>query len=226
MCGHGAIGVAVALGHTGRIGQGRFQLDTPVGIVAFDFDGANTVGLENVPSYRHATNVAVTVPGHRRVSGDVAWGGNWFFLCGDHGQSLSADNVEAATSYSWRLRRALATAGITGRDGSEIDHIELFGPPHTAHGDARNFVLCPGGAYDRSPCGTGTSAKVACLAADAKLRPGQVWRQESIIGSVFEASYRLDGHLVVPRIAGQAFVTAESTLILDTADPFCWGFGQ
>ncbi len=223
MCGHGTIGVAVTLGHLGRIGPGTHTLDTPVGPVSFDYDGENTATIENVPSYRLATGVAVDVEGHGPVTGDVAWGGNWFFLVGEHGQALDLSRVDALTDFTRKIRRALVRQGITGAGGTEIDHIELFGPPREAVNHSRNFVLCPGGAYDRSPCGTGTSAKIACLAADGKLKPGDVWRQESILGSVFEGSYRREGITVIPRIRGSAYVTAEATLILDDRDPFRTG---
>jgi len=223
MCGHGTIGVGVALGHLGRIAAGRHRLETPVGVVPFEYDGANAVTLENVPSYRHRAGVAIEVEGHGRVVGDIAWGGNWFFLVADHGQQLALDRVEALTDFTWRIRRALERQGVTGAEGSEIDHIELFGPPSSPKAHSRNFVLCPGKAYDRSPCGTGTSAKLACLVADGKLRPGEVWRQESIVGTVFEGSVRLEGDRVVPRVTGTAYVTGEATLILDERDPFCWG---
>jgi 4-hydroxyproline epimerase len=223
MCGHGTIGVAVALGHLRRIGAGRHRLETPVGVVAFDYDGECTATLENVPSYRHAAQVPVDVPGHGTVRGDVAWGGNWFFLVGEHGQDINPGRVEELTEFTWRIRQALVRQGITGAGGGEIDHIELFGPPARPDAHSKNFVLCPGKAYDRSPCGTGTSAKLACLAADGKLAPGQVWRQESIIGSIFEGSYRLEHGRIVPRIGGSAYVTAEATLIIDPRDPFGMG---
>ena len=184
---------------------------------------ANAVTLENVPSWRHATGVGVEVPGHGRVVGDVAWGGNWFFLVGDHGQKLDPSNVERLTDFAWRVRQALERDGVTGADGGEIDHIELFGPPRDPANHGRNFVLCPGKAYDRSPCGTGTSAKLACLAADGALRAGEVWRQESILGSVFEGTVRLDAGRIIPRIIGTAYVTAEATLLLDPNDPFVSG---
>jgi 4-hydroxyproline epimerase len=223
MCGHGTIGVAVTLGHLGRIGAGRHRLETPVGVVAFDYDGECTVALDNVPSYQHAAGVSVEVAGHRVVHGDVAWGGNWFFLVSDHGQELTIERVEKLTAFTWAIRQALAGQGITGKDGGEIDHIELFGPPTRPDAHSKNFVLCPGKEYDRSPCGTGTSAKLACLSALGKLKPGEVWRQESIIGSVFEGSYRLEEGRVVPRIKGSAYVTAEATLLIDPGDPFGMG---
>jgi 4-hydroxyproline epimerase len=226
MCGHGTIGVAVTLGHLGRIGAGTHAIETPVGRVAFEYDGANTATIENVPSYRHAAGVSVEVPGHGRVTGDVAWGGNWFFLVADHGQSLALDRVETLTDFTWRIRQALAGQGITGALGAEIDHIELFGPPRDAANHSRNFVLCPGKAYDRSPCGTGTSAKLACLAADGKLRPGEIWRQESILGSVFEGSYTVRDGQVIPRIKGTAYITAEATLLLDDRDPLRTGISR
>lgn len=223
MCGHGTIGVAVTLAHLGRVGAGTHQLETPVGVVSFDYSGGNEVTIENVPSYRHAANVTVDVGGIGKVTGDVAWGGNWFFLVSEHGLELELANVERLTDFAWRIRQALAQQGITGAGGQEIDHVELFGPPKDPTAHSRNFVLCPGKAYDRSPCGTGTSAKLACLIADGKLKPGEVWRQESIVGSVFEAWATVEGDKVIPHIRGSAYITAEATLILDPADPFCWG---
>ncbi len=223
MCGHGTIGLAVTLAHLGRVGKGTHRLDTPVGVVAFDYDGGSRVTVENVPSYRHAPGVSVAVEGAGKVTGDVAWGGNWFFLVADHGQELDLANVERLTDFTWRIRRALERDGVTGAAGGHIDHIELFGPPRDPANHSRNFVLCPGGAYDRSPCGTGTSAKLACLFADGKLREGDVWRQESIVGSVFEGTCRSDNNGIIPRVTGTAFVNAEATLLLDENDPFCWG---
>ena len=223
MCGHGTIGLAVTLGHLGRIGPGRHRLETPVGIVAFDYDGRNTVEIENVASYRHAAGVRVNVEGFGPVTGDVAWGGNWFFLVGEHGQPLELARVEQLTEFTWRIRQALEREGITGADGQQIDHVELFGPPHDPSAHSRNFVLCPGKAYDRSPCGTGTSAKLACLAADGKLAEGEAWVQESILGSTFVGRYRRDGQRIIPSIRGTAFVNAEATLLFDEQDPFRHG---
>ncbi len=223
MCGHGTIGVAVALDHLGKIGPGAHRLETPVGAVTIELEAKNAVTIENVVSYRIASNVPVVVPGLRTYHGDVTWGGNWFFLVHDHDETLAADNIERLTEVTWRIRQALETNRVTGEAGAEIDHIELFGPSTHGH-DGKNFVLCPGRAYDRSPCGTGTSAKLACLAADGALNEGAVWRQESIIGSLFEGTYRrLDGDRIVPRIRGTAYVCGESTLIVDPADPFAWG---
>jgi 4-hydroxyproline epimerase len=223
MCGHGTIGVAVTLAHLGRITSGKHRLETPVGVVGFDYQGGNVVAIENVPSYRHAARVSVQVEGHGPVAGDVAWGGNWFFLVNDHGQRLTLDNVERLTDFTWRIRQALVREKVTGAGGGQIDHIELFGPPHDPANHSRSFVLCPGKAYDRSPCGTGTSAKLACLLADGKIREGDVWRQESIVGSVFEGSIRNVGGQLIPSITGSAYVTGESTLLLDPDDPFRHG---
>jgi 4-hydroxyproline epimerase len=223
MCGHGTIGVAVTLAHLGRIGPGQHRLETPVGVVGFRYDGGNAVTIENVPSYRHAKDVTVNVDGVGSFTGDVAWGGNWFFLVGEHGEELDLANVDRLTRVTWGIRQALPRQAITGAGGQEIDHIELFGPPRAARADSRNFVLCPGKAYDRSPCGTGTSAKLACLVADGKLKEGQVWRQESIIGSVFEGRIRIVDGRVIPQITGSAYIQAEATLILDPNDPFRTG---
>jgi len=223
MCGHGTIGVAVALAHLGKLTQGTHRLETPVGFVNVTLEGPNHVAIDNVPSYRLHHQVAVLVPGLGLIHGDIAWGGNWFFLTSEHGQEIALANVEALTDVAWRIRQALQVQGITGNAGAEIDHVELFGPPSRPGASSKNFVLCPGKAYDRSPCGTGTSAKLACLAADGKLAEGAVWRQESIIGSVFEGSFRRVDGQVIPRIRGSAYVNAEATLLLDPADPFVMG---
>ena len=223
MCGHGAIGLAVALGYPGRITHGVHRLETPVGPVTIMLEDAAHVSIDNVVSRRAVKGAVVDVPGLRSYVGDVAWGGNWFFLVEDHGEDLSLNNVERLTEVTRRIRRALDDAGLRGDDGGEIDHIELFGPPTAQAAHSKNFVLCPGLAYDRSPCGTGTSAKLACLAADGKLLEGEIWRQESIVGGIFEGSYRLEGGEVHPRIRGSAYVNAESTLFLDPADPFAMG---
>jgi len=220
MCGHGTIGLVTTLAWLGRLKPGRHRIETPVGIVTTELEASGQVAVRNVPAFRHAQGVAVEVAGHGRVSGDVAWGGNWFFLCADHGQRIAADNVERLTEFSWRVRQALEAARISGANGGAIDHIELFGPPSRPGLDARSFVLCPGKAYDRSPCGTGTSAKLACLVADGKLAPGARWRQESVIGSVFEGSVEIEDDAIIPTIRGEAFVTAESTLLLDERDPY------
>jgi 4-hydroxyproline epimerase len=218
MCGHGTIGLVATLAHMGRIAPGKHLVETPVGTVATTLHESGEVTVENVPSYRTARQAQVEVEGYGTVGGDIAWGGNWFYLVEHHGQHLTLENVEHLTEYTWRIRQALTREGIT-----QVDHIELFGPPARADADSRNFVLCPGKAYDRSPCGTGTSAKLACLAADGKLGEGEIWRQESIVGSVFEGSYRWAGDRIVPSIKGSAYVNAEATLLLDPLDPFCMG---
>jgi 4-hydroxyproline epimerase len=280
MCGHGTIGLVASLAYLGRIGPGTHRIETPVGTVTATLHADGSVSVRNVPAWRHLHQVAVDVPGHGMVRGDVAWGGNWFFLVSEHGQRVASDNLEALTAYSVALREALSAQGITGAGGAEIDHIELFadGPPlgekapsggseareaasvgaRFADGpplgekapsggseareaasvgarfadddggdgeraDSRNFVLCPGKAYDRSPCGTGTSAKIACLAADGKLAPGEVWHQASIIGSRFEASYALEHGQVIPTLRGRAHMSAELTLLMEEGDPFAWG---
>ncbi len=221
MCGHGTIGLVVTLAHQGRIKAGEHRIETPVGIVTATLHPTGEVSVKNVPSWRAKKAVAVKVAGLGEVTGDVAWGGNWFYLIEQHGQELSLSNAEALTDYCWRVRQAVNAHGFP-----EVDHVELFGPPTLAGAHSRNFVQCPGKAYDRSPCGTGTSAKLACLAADGKLAEGAEWVQESIIGSKFKGSYRwLDraAGKVSPIITGTAYVNAESTQSLDDKDPFCWG---
>jgi 4-hydroxyproline epimerase len=225
MCGHGTIGLVVTLAHLGRLRPGVHRIETPVGIVTTELHDDGRVTIANVPSYRWTAAATVEVPGRGRVTGDVAWGGNWFFLVHEHDLDVSMANIDTLTGFAWEVRRALRAGGITGADGAEIDHIELLGPSPSG-ADSRSFVLCPGGAYDRSPCGTGTSAKLACLHADGKLRPDEVWRQESVTGSVFEGRFAVDPQdprRILPRITGTAHVTGEATLVLDDRDPLCWG---
>ena len=231
MCGHGTIGLIATLAHLGRVQPGDHRIETPVGTVTTTLHADGTVTVANVPSWRHATQVSLDIPGHGVVHGDVAWGGNWFFLCNDHDLPLEARRVGDLTAFATRVRGALRKQGVTGPAGVEIDHIELVGPPADSRNNARNFVLCPGGAYDRSPCGTGTSAKLACLAADGKLAPGIPWRQESVIGSVFTGRYTrpaaalagVPANAVLPLIHGRAFITLDANLIFDPADTFAWG---
>jgi 4-hydroxyproline epimerase len=223
MCGHGTIGLIATLAHLNRIAPGEHRVETPVGVVSATLHASGKVTVENVPSFRTHSGIPVDVPGFGVVRGDVAWGGNWFFLIEDHPFTLTLDHVDALTAFAWAVRLALAKHGITGTQGEEIDHIELFGPAHASSADSRNFVLCPGKAYDRSPCGTGTSAKLACLYADGKLRAGQLWRQEGILGTAFEGTLRVSGDLLIPSIMGAAYITAEATLILDSEDPFRMG---
>ncbi|HZX26929.1 MAG TPA: 4-hydroxyproline epimerase [Telluria sp.] len=224
MCGHGTIGLVVSLAWMGRIGPGRHRIDTPVGVVTATLHEDRSVEIDNVPAWRHAKGARVDVPGIGTVTGDIAWGGNWFFLVDAeaHGVALEARRAPELTAWTSAVADALHSQGITGAGGALIDHIELYGQSTTG-ADARNFVLCPGKAYDRSPCGTGTSAKLACLAADDHFDEGAVWRQESIIGSVFEGSFSRDGERILPTIRGQAWVNAEARLILDEADPFAFG---
>lgn len=221
MCGHGVIGVVVTLAHLGAITAGDHRIETPVGVVTATLHPDGAVSVVGVPSWRERKAVTVHVAGLGSVTGDLAWGGNWFFLVEQHGRELTRANVESLTDYCWRVRRALNTQGCP-----EVDHVELFGPSDNPHAHSRNFVQCPGKAYDRSPCGTGTSAKLACLAADGKLAEGVDWVQESIVGSTFTGRYhwldRSTGR-ISPIITGTAFVNAEATLLLDEKDPFCWG---
>lgn len=219
MCGHGTIGVIVSLAHLGRLKPGVVKIDTPVGVVEAQLLPNGAVSVANVPSYRKAKAVTIDVAGVGTVTGDIAWGGNWFFLVEEKQIALNLANVEQLTEISWRIRQAVNTQGHP-----EVDHVELIGKTPTAR--SRNFVLCPGKAYDRSPCGTGTSAKLACLAADGVLAEGEEWTQESVLGSVFKGQYRWIDRAqgtIAPTITGTAYVTAEAKLILDPNDPFCWG---
>jgi 4-hydroxyproline epimerase len=218
MCGHGTIGLVRTLAYLGRLQPGPHRIDTPVGAVGATLHTDGRVSVENVASYRAEKGFVVPVDGLGKIAGDIAWGGNWFFLIENHGLEIALKNRDELTDYCVRVKQALALHPET----QKIDHIELFGPSRVA--DSRNFVLCPGGAYDRSPCGTGTSAKLACLCAEGKLSPGQTWRQESVTGTLFEATYRLDGTAsVIPTITGSAFVNAKGEIVFDEQDPFQFG---
>lgn len=227
MCGHGMIGVAVTLHALGRIPLGRHRLETPVGLVEVEMLGPHRVAIQNVPSHRLHAGVTLEVPGLGRVTGDVAWGGNWFFLADEAPCEIEPGNLARLLDAAGRLRRALPEAGLTGANNAEIDHVEFFEASREPGVDSRSFVLCPGGAFDRSPCGTGTSAKLACLAADGMLAAGERWVQASILGGRFEASYQPgEAGSVIPTIIGEAYLTAEGSLIRQPGDPFRDGLGR
>jgi 4-hydroxyproline epimerase len=223
MCGHGTIGLVATLAYMNRIMPGEHRIETPVGVVSAVLQENGKVTVNNVASYRSAADVSVKVPGYGEVRGDVAWGGNWFFLVRKHDMNLTLKNVDELTTFTWAIRTAIRESGITGDQGKEIDHVELFAPSQVPGVDSKNFVLCPGKAYDRSPCGTGTSAKLACLYTDGKIKEGQIWKQESIVGSVFEGTVRVKHGKIYPSITGSAFVNAEAELILNPQDPLCMG---
>jgi 4-hydroxyproline epimerase len=221
MCGHGTIGLVVTLAHLGRIQPGAHRIETPVGVVTAVLHEDGSVSVTNIPAYRKAKAAVIDVPGLGQVTGDVAWGGNWFFLVEQHGLYLDLANVEKLTAAAWQMRLA-----ANAQSFPEVDHVVLLGPPKSIHAHSQNFVLCPGKAYDRSPCGTGTSARLACLAADGRLAEGESWVQESIVGSSFTGRYqwadRATGK-ITPTITGTAFVNSEGTLLFGDHDPFCWG---
>ena len=221
MCGHGTIGLMASLAYQGKITAGVHRIETPVGDVVCTLHEDGSVSIDNVPAYRYQEKVAVEVEGLGTVVGDIAWGGNWFFLVSQKFVDINVANAEALTNITWRIRQALIAQNISGENGGDIDHIELFQDCDFA--DSQSFVLCPGKQYDRSPCGTGTSAKLACLAADGKLAEGDTWQQASVLGSQFTGSYtRIDANTVRPTIRGSANISAETTVILDNQDPFQW----
>ena len=223
MCGHGTIGLVASLAYLDRIKPGMVRVETPVGIISAELLSSGEVVVANVASRRTQKDLAVEVPGLGQIRGDVAWGGNWFFLVEQHGLDIRLSNLEALTHYARQVRRALAKAGVRGDNGAEVDHVELFAAADPAQAEARNFVLCPGGAYDRSPCGTGTSAKLACLFADGKLAEREQWRQQGILGGVFHAHVEVRDGRIYPYIRGVAHVNAESSFIVDERDPYAWG---
>ncbi|MFM7180215.1 MAG: proline racemase family protein [Verrucomicrobiales bacterium] len=220
MCGHGLIGVVRTLDWLGKIGPGEHSFETPVGIVKAVLHDDASISVRNVSSRRLAKDVTVEVPGLGRVSGDVVWGGNTFFLVPAGERVLHVSQATNLTRDSIAIMEAVRAAGYP-----DVDHVEFFGPPASG-GDARNFVLCPGGAYDRSPCGTGTSAKLACLAADGDLEEGETWIQESILGTKFQGSFTWqdrESGSIRPVVTGRAHVTADSILILEAEDPLRCG---
>lgn len=224
-CIHGTIGVIETLAHLGRIQTGTHRLETPVGVVSAKLDDDGEVTVENIPSYRHAHQVTLEVPKYGTVSGDIAWGGNWFFLISDQAIAVKRSHIGELTKFCWEVRKALENSGITGRDGGLIDHIEIFSDPEEGvDADSQNFVLCPGKAYDRSPCGTGTSAKLACLAAEGTLAEGETIRQAGILGTAFTGRYRrIDETTIIPIVQGRACITAECEMILRPDDPYRYG---
>ena len=224
MCGHGLIGVVRTLEHLGRLTPGDARFDTPVGTVSAELATDGTVTIANVAAYMHARDVVVEVPGYGRVTGDVAWGGNWFYITHADQVPVEISQVEPLARFTLAIQDALRAAGITGANGGDIDHIEISAPPARADADSRNYVRCSGGEYDRSPCGTGTSAKMATLHARGELAFGERWRQEGIAGGLFTGwlTAGRDGALV-PHVRGSAFVTGETTLRFDARDPFRFG---
>jgi 4-hydroxyproline epimerase len=225
MCIHGTIGLAVTLAHLGKISTGSHRIDTPVGVVVANLRDDGSVEVTNVPSYRKATAVPVEVPNWGTIQGDIAWGGNWFFLIDSQGPLVDFANLDALINFTCLVREELSKQGITGDEGMEIDHIEVCGPPgNPALADSRNFLLCPGKAYDRSPCGTGTSAKLACLHADGKIKSGVVWHQAGILDTVFQGTVEeLPDGKIIPRVSGRAWVNGESIYHFNPADPFRYG---
>ncbi len=224
MCGHGTIGVVRTLAHLGRIQPGPVRLDTPVGTVSAQLGDDGAVTVRNVAARCHARDVAVTVPGIGRVVGDIAYGGNWFFITHLDEPPLVLSRQAELSRATMAIMDALRVQGIRGDGGADIDHVELSGPPARADADSRNFVMCPGGAYDRSPCGTGTSAKLAVMHARHQLAVGQRYRQESITGSLFIGWLDEQAGELVPNICGRAFITGETLLHFDPSDPFSAGF--
>lgn len=225
MCGHGLIGVVRTLDYLGRLAPGISRFDTPVGTVSAELAADGSVTIENVAALLHQRDVRVDVPGYGCVIGDVAYGGNWFFITHADAVPVEMSHVSELMRFTQAIQDAIRAQGITGAQGADIDHIEISAAPQRADANARNFVLCSGGEYDRSPCGTGTSAKMATLYARDELRLDEPWRQESVTGSLFTGWLTSQDGKLVPHIRGNAFITGEATLHFDPADPFRLGIG-
>jgi 4-hydroxyproline epimerase len=220
MCGHGTIGVLVSLAWMGDSEPGEVVFNTVAGPVRAELLDRNTARFVNAPAWRSQKGARVNVLGNGDLVGDVAYGGNWFFLASGHGMQVTASEIPALTEFTAKVMDALWDQGVTGDNGARIDHVELFGPPERPDADSKNFVLCPGKQYDRSPCGTGTCAKLACLYGDGALAEGEVWRQESIIGSLFECSFSLENGAMLPSVTGSAWVTGETVVLREPSDPY------
>lgn len=215
MCGHGTIGLVETLRWMGEIDGQQVSVETPVGVVVADLNADGTISITNVVSRRIAKAVELEVPGIGPVVGDVAYGGNTFFLVTTPAMDLDRPIRELLASAE-AIEAQVHAAGFT-----DVDHVELFGRPNHPDANSRSFVLCPSGTYDRSPCGTGTSAKVACLAADGLLEEGEVWIQESITGSIFSAEFTWSDRSkreVAPRITGSASVIARGELLMSAEE--------
>lgn len=225
MCGHGTIGLVVTLAHLGRIGPGRHLVETPAGPVIADLHDGNTVTVTNVESRRVGAGVTVEVDGYGTVTGDLAYGGNWFFIVENSPLPVERAAIRPLTDLAAAIRAATAAQGVTGERGEPVDHVVLLAPSPRAGIAARAFTLCPDDTYDRSPCGTGSSARLACLAADGRLAPGEEIVQESVTGSTFRLSFAPGPNGgVLPRITGQAWILADSRMVFQDGDPLRAGF--
>ena len=242
MCGHGAIGtvtMAIEQGHVVPKNEGRLLLDVPAGRVVADFirDGryVDKVMLTNVPSFLAMPEVVVECPELGELVVDIAYGGNFYAIIEPQKNyrdmaDLSASQIQRLSPELRRRLRALVEpvhpldATIRG-----VSHILWTGQPTRLGAHARNAVFYGEKAIDRSPCGTGTSARMAQLAAKGRLKPGDAFIHESIIGSLFEGSVAAatrigDVPAIVPTIGGWARTTGYNTILVDDRDPFWKGF--
>lgn len=224
MCGHGTIGLAVTLAKLGRIDKGQHKIETPVGVIEVELIDKHTVRVTNVESRRVLESVRVDVPSYGSVIGDVAYGGNWFFIVEPSPLPLNTQNIRQLTDLGIAIREATNAQNVGGEQGQLIDHVVFQDQSPKPGVHSRNFVLCPDDNYDRSPCGTGSSARLACLAAQNRLLPGEEITQESVIGSPYRLSYQPGKQGgIVPSIIGQAYIMAESRLLFDAEDPYRLG---
>ena len=242
MCGHGTIGTVTIALENGLITPktpGQLRLETPAGLVIANYveeDGyINSVRIRNVASFLHSQNLEIDCPELGALKVDVAYGGNFYAIIDpqDNFKDMADFTVSDLVRISPKLRTVLNKRYefIHPEDPTikGLSHIQWTGAPINALADARNAVFYGEKAIDRSPCGTGTSARMAQLYAQGKLSNGDDFIHESIIGSMFkgrvEGTTKIDTYdAIIPSIEGWARVTGHNTIFIDDRDPYAHGF--
>ena len=242
MCGHGTIGtVTMAIEH-GLVKPktpGVLRLDTPAGLVVAEYrqvgDHVEEVRITNVPSFLFAENLTVECPVLGEIAVDVAYGGNFYAIVGPQENFRDMADHSAADFIAWspvvrqRLNEKYSFIHPENPGINRLSHMLWTGAPVSPEADARNAVFYGDKAIDRSPCGTGTSARMAQLHARGDLKAGDDFIHESIIGSLFkgrvESETTIDGKpAIIPSIGGWARMTGLNTIFIDDRDPFAHGF--
>ncbi|RWP63420.1 MAG: 4-hydroxyproline epimerase [Mesorhizobium sp.] len=242
MCGHGTIGtVTMAIEH-GLVKPktpGLLRLDTPAGLVTAEYkqvgDYVEEVRITNVPSFLHAEGLTVECPQLGEISVDVAYGGNFYAIVEPQKTYRDMADHSAGDLIAWspvvrqRLNEKYAFVHPENPGIDRLSHILWTGAPTDSQADARNAVFYGDKAIDRSPCGTGTSARMAQLHAKGKLGTGDEFVHESIIGSLFKGRVEKEVTVagkpaIIPSIGGWARMTGLNTIFIDDRDPFAHGF--